>query len=105
MGGRTSDEIVSWLSKKTGPVATPVTSTEDLEHMQEANDVFVLGVVSDVNGANAKTFLETAAGMDAFTFGITDNADVIKSLGVSGDQVVVIKTFDELRNDHAMGSK
>jgi protein disulfide-isomerase A1 len=98
-GGRTADEIVSWLSKKTGPVATPITSAEEYSHMEEANDVFVLGAFADTSSAAAKTFLDVAASMEPHTFAITDNADVKSSLGVSADTVVIVKTFDERRND------
>jgi len=96
-GGRTADEITSWLSKKTGPIATTISSEEELSHMQEANDVFVVGTFDDVDSAAAKNFLSTAGSMEDFTFAITSNDEVRSALGVSSDSVVIIKTFDEKR--------
>jgi protein disulfide-isomerase A1 len=98
-GGRTSEDITAWLSKKTGPVATTVASTEEYEHMQEANDVFVIGAFADANSDAAKLFLDAAATLEATTFAITSDASVRSNLGVTGDAILVIKTFDDLRND------
>ena len=102
-GGRTETEIVSWLSKKSGPAAKTLTTAEELEHTKEANDAFVLGVFSSAESAAAKTFLSVANDVDSLAFAIT-TADAIKSsLGVSGDAVLVIKSFDDLRNDLSVG--
>jgi protein disulfide-isomerase A1 len=98
-GGRKADEIVAWVSKKTGPIATTVATLDDFTNMQEANDVFVIGCFADVAGSAAKAFLESAGASEAHTFAITSSAQVLGHLGVKDDHVVVIKTFDELRND------
>merc|ERR1711871_1270596 len=98
-GGRTSDDIVQWVKKRTGPIATPVASVEDLENMKEANDVFAIGVFADESSAGAKAFLGAAATYDHVAFALTTDASVKKELGVEKDTVVVIKTFDDLRND------
>jgi protein disulfide-isomerase A1 len=42
-GGRTADEIVSWLLKKTGPVAKDLTSVEDAKGFIDASSVAVIG--------------------------------------------------------------
>jgi protein disulfide-isomerase A1 len=42
-GGRTADEIVSWLLKKTGPVATDLTSVDDAKGFIDASNVAVIG--------------------------------------------------------------
>ena len=42
-GGRTADEIVSWLLKKTGPVAKDLTSVDDAKAFVDANHVAVIG--------------------------------------------------------------
>ncbi len=98
-GGRKADEIVSWLSKKSGPAATTVNSEEELTHIKEANDVFIIGAFADVNGAAAKAFLTAAGRSDTHTFAITSESSVKSALGVKGDAIVVIKTFDDLRNE------
>lgn len=42
-GGRTSEEIVSWLHKRTGPAAVSVDKVETVKLMTEKDDVFVVG--------------------------------------------------------------
>lgn len=42
-GGRTADEIVSWLLKKTGPVAAVLTSVDDAKGFIDASTVAVVG--------------------------------------------------------------
>jgi len=41
-GGRTADEIVAWLKKKTGPPAVSLASQEDLDALM-TDDVTVVG--------------------------------------------------------------
>jgi len=98
-GGRTSDEIVSWLQKKTGPVTTPVVTAEELEHMKEGNDVFVIGHFADENSAAAKAFSAAAVGFDDITFAISSSAEVKTALAVEHDSIVIIKTFDNKRDE------
>ena len=42
-GGRTSDEIVNWLKKRTGPAAITVDKVETVKMMTEKEDVFIVG--------------------------------------------------------------
>jgi protein disulfide-isomerase A1 len=42
-GGRTADEIVNWLLKKTGPVAKDLTSVDDAKGFVDASNVAVIG--------------------------------------------------------------
>ena len=42
-GGRSQEEIVSWLKKKTGPPADDLKTVEDLNKLKEAADVVVIG--------------------------------------------------------------
>jgi len=98
-GGRTADEIVSWLKKKTGPVTTPVNTAEELEHMKEGNDAFVIGYFADADSAAAKAYNNAASGNDDFVFAVSNNADVKAALGVEHDSVVIIKTYDNKRDE------
>lgn len=43
-GGRSSDEIIQWIKKKSGPAALPVASSDDLKKFQADNEVAVLGL-------------------------------------------------------------
>jgi protein disulfide-isomerase A1 len=42
-GGRSQDDIVSWLKKKTGPAAEELKTVDDLNKLKEASDVVVIG--------------------------------------------------------------
>jgi protein disulfide-isomerase A1 len=42
-GGRTANEIVNWLLKKTGPVAKNLTSVDDAKAFIDASNVVVVG--------------------------------------------------------------
>ena len=62
-GGRTKDEIVNWLRKKTGPPAKTVDTVEAAEALTEANDVVVLGFFSSQESDEAKAFLKVRTSM------------------------------------------
>ena len=42
-GGRTADEIVSWLLKKTGPAAKTLESSDEIKSFTEEPEVAVVG--------------------------------------------------------------
>jgi len=42
-GGRTSEEIVSWLKKRTGPAAVAVDSVDTIKTKTEKEEVFIVG--------------------------------------------------------------
>lgn len=98
-GGRTADAIVSWLEKKTGPPAVTVTTVDQLKEAIKDLKVAVVGFFKDVESAEAKAFLEAASGLDDQKFFITSEADVFAEYKIEGSAVVVIKDFDEGRND------
>jgi protein disulfide-isomerase A1 len=98
-GGRTAPEIVSWVTKKSGPVAQTVSTEEELLLMKEANDAFVLGYFEDDKSFAAKLFLEVAASMDHLNFAISTSDAIKSSLAIKKDTMVVMKTFDDLRNE------
>jgi len=96
-GGRTESEIVAWLNKKTGPVVTTLSTEEELLNFQEKNDAFVLGVF-DSDSANAKAFTKLAENDETLNYAVTSSSALKEKLSVS-DTVVVLKSFDEKRND------
>lgn len=51
-GGRTADEIVSWLLKKTGPVAKDLTSVDDAKGFIDARNVAVIGFLKVIPNLN-----------------------------------------------------
>merc|ERR1712207_2393 len=71
-GGRTAETIVSWVEKKTGPPAKTLANADD-----------------------AKAFLAVASNLDDLAFGVTGDEAVCSEYGVSGEGVVMVKTFDD----------
>ncbi|CAF1008000.1 unnamed protein product [Didymodactylos carnosus] len=98
-GGRTADDIVNWLKKKTGPAATELNTVAELNTLKEGNQVVVIGVFKKTDSDLAESFLQVAKSRDDLPFAITSNADILKELNVKADTVVLLKTFDEGRND------
>jgi protein disulfide-isomerase A1 len=98
-GGRTSKAIVDWVKKKSGPAATTLATVEELEHLKEANDVFVVAVVDSLDGDDAKKVMEVASKSDSIAFAITADAAVAKAMTAEVGTMVLTKDFDELRNE------
>jgi len=101
-GGRTTDEIVAWLKKKTGPPAQTLKTVEEATAFSESKSVTVIGFFKDVECDEAKQFLEAAAGNDDHPFAITSEQAVIDALyeGCEDKSVVLLKDFDEKKNKH-----
>ncbi|CAL1267480.1 unnamed protein product [Larinioides sclopetarius] len=99
-GGRTSDEIIRWLKKKTGPPAVDLSSVDDAKKFVDSNEVAVVGFFKDLEGAKAKIFKSIASEMDDFVFGISDDDVVYSELKASKDGVILFKKFDEGRNEY-----
>lgn len=94
-GGRTAEEIIAWLTKKTGPAATEVKSTEEAEAILKDNKVAVFGFFKNSGSDEAKAFLDVAGGVDEYPFAITDNDDVFAKYEAKDGAIVLFKQFDE----------
>merc|ERR1711910_44051 len=94
-GGRTADTIVSWVEKKTGPPAKALAGADDAKAFVEGKDVAVIGCFADQTTDGAKAFLGAASSMDDIPFGITGDEALCSEHGVSGEGLVVLKTFDD----------
>merc|ERR1719259_1596544 len=98
-GGRTADTIVTWLEKKTGPPALDFADAEAAKKFVADNKVAVIGFFKDQTTAEAKAFLEVAATLDDYKFGISGADDVASEYSVDGQKVVLFKQFDEGKNE------
>jgi len=98
-GGRTADDIVNWLNKKTGPPAKTLATVDEAKQFIEKSEVVVVGFFKDVTSATAKAFEEVAASTDDLPFAITAAEDLFKEHKVDKDGIVLFKKFDEGRND------
>merc|ERR1712045_360041 len=94
-GGRTADTIVSWVEKKTGPPAKALAGAEEAKAFVEGKDVAVIGCFKEETSVAAKAFLGSASSMDDIPFGITGDEAVCSEYGVTGEGVVMVKTFDD----------
>lgn len=92
-GGRTTDEIVSWINKRMGPPSTEVDAAT-LATKIEASKIAVV-FFGDSSSDEFKTF-EKAAGLDdKRAFFHTADADAAKTHEVEGTKVVLFRSFDE----------
>jgi len=97
-GGRTADTIVSWLRKKTGPPATNLDSDKTADDLVKNNKALVIGFFKDGECAEAKAYLEAAAGLDEQVFAIASDEAMFSKFEVEADKtVLILKKFDEPR--------
>merc|ERR1712214_271974 len=94
-GGRTADTIVSWVEKKTGPPAKALANAEESKAFVDGKTVAVIGCFKEESTVAAKAFLGAASSMDDIPFGITGDEAVCSEYGVTGEGVVMVKTFDD----------
>lgn len=97
-GGRTADEIVQWMLKKSGPAVSVFETQEELDALKETNEVVVVAYLNAVDGEERQTFETIAEANDNLVFVVTNNADLIS--GKSLPSVTLYKAFDEGQNDH-----
>ena len=104
-GGRVSTEIASWVKRKSGPSTVRINTVPELESFQENNEVFVIGVFFSTDSPAAKVFEEVAGSDDSNVYGSSTTVEIQQKLGVTGDAIVILKKFDELRNDLVIDDK
>ncbi|KAK9719553.1 Thioredoxin [Popillia japonica] len=94
-GGRSADEIVTWLIKKTGPPALNLAAVEEAKLFIESNNVAVVGFFKDQTSDDAKKFLNVAATTDDQQFAITSEDSVFGEYEAQDGNVILFKKFDE----------
>ncbi|XP_023241420.1 protein disulfide-isomerase-like isoform X1 [Centruroides sculpturatus] len=99
-GGRTANDIVNWLKKKTGPPAITLNTVEETVQFKDSKDVVVIGFFKDPESKLAKVYLEAAYAIDDHPFGITSNENVYKEFKVEKDTIILFKKFDEGKNEY-----
>jgi protein disulfide-isomerase A1 len=95
-GGRTAEEIVQWVTKKSGPPSVQLNTVEEVEAFKTSGD-FVLVYFGSENSEKFK-FFNTIADKYEYSFAHSF-VDAVKSHFNAQDRIVLFKNFDELRND------
>lgn len=90
-GGRTADDIISWLTKKTGPPALELKSVDEAKAFIEAHNVVVVGFFKDQTSEQAKKYLTVASITDDQQFGITSDEAVFAEYGAECGNVILFK--------------
>ena len=95
-GGRTKDEIVNWLHKKTLPAIFPTLDLESFDRLINDNDVVVV-FWATADHASWNIFEKVSKSFDSdVKFTHTTVGDIKEKHGVTSDDVITIfKKFDE----------
>lgn len=80
VGGRTKDEIVQWVLKKSGPAAKALQSEEELQSFIEGKNVAIVGYFENLESEAAKLFSELADSVDDHPFGLVSDYSKFSSL-------------------------
>eukprot|EP00163_Fabomonas_tropica_P013914 TRINITY_DN2553_c0_g1_i1.p1 TRINITY_DN2553_c0_g1~~TRINITY_DN2553_c0_g1_i1.p1 ORF type:complete len:529 (+),score=222.24 TRINITY_DN2553_c0_g1_i1:125-1711(+) len=101
-GGRTADDIVEWLKKKTGPAFVTVNTVDEAQKFVDTSldkklEVAVIGFFPE--GADKDVYEQVAKDTDDVPFAYTSNADVAAHFNAKLPGIATIKKFDEKRND------
>lgn len=103
-GGRTADDIIRWVKKKTGPATTEIADLEAFEKAQKDNKVFVLGFFEKYEGDEHQAYEEAAQKSDDAAFLKTTSADVAAKLGLTKSPSFGLgRTYDDFGFEAASG--
>jgi protein disulfide-isomerase A1 len=98
-GGRTKDEIINWLRKKTGPASVELKSVDAAEQTIGNNEVVAI-LFSDAGSEAYNNFLSVAQSFDDLPFAHTHDQAVREKYDAKGDTLIIFKKFDEGKNVH-----
>lgn len=88
IGGRTKDEIVQWVLKKSGPAAKVLQSEDEFKTFIEGKSVAIVGYFENLESEAAKLFSVLADSVDDHPFGIV--SDYSKFSGLKNKETLVL---------------
>ena len=95
--GRTQQDVINWMRKKSGPPARILKTFEEVENFKKDNEVSA--VYFGKNADDVKVFEGVATKIEDYPFGIVEDEEVAKKFQAKPRSVVLFKKFDEKRND------
>lgn len=81
-GGRTADDIIRYVKKKTGPPSVEISTKDALEAAKKDNPVLVLGFFDKFDGADHEAFQAVALESSDAAFFKTTDKDIAAVLGI-----------------------
>ena len=96
-GGRTEEDIVAWVEKKSGPAAVPLTSLDEAVSFVSGKDAAVIGFFPDQTSEAATAFCKAADGVDEISFAITSSREVADHHKMDINSVLLLKSSDNGR--------
>ncbi|XP_043262912.1 protein disulfide-isomerase isoform X1 [Colletes gigas] len=98
-GNRQADNIVMWVTKKSGSAVKTLTTVKETVAFIESYDVVIIGFFKDVNSEPAKVFLEVGNANDDHVFGISSSEEIFNENKAEDRKVILFKKFDEGENE------
>eukprot|EP00344_Euplotes_crassus_P005811 CAMPEP_0196998732 /NCGR_PEP_ID=MMETSP1380-20130617/4049_1 /TAXON_ID=5936 /ORGANISM="Euplotes crassus, Strain CT5" /LENGTH=481 /DNA_ID=CAMNT_0042415407 /DNA_START=35 /DNA_END=1480 /DNA_ORIENTATION=- len=92
-GGRTADEIVNWIIKKSGPPTSEITADE-IESLKADTKLFAV-FYGEEGSDEFKAFESAASKDDKFQYRHVFDSDATTPEGVSRPGIAVFRNFDE----------
>jgi protein disulfide-isomerase A1 len=94
-GGRTADDIVKWMTKKSGPSVVIVDDQKSIDQFKEDNDVVIVAYIENLEGDEMNMLEKIASLDDNAAYLITSNADLAKANEKIFPSITLFKKFDE----------
>jgi len=101
-GGRTAEDITSWVIKKSGPATVAVADRAAADALVAASSVVFVGVFGEDNSALRAAFEAEAAKAEESVFALAPLSEAA-AFGASGEGVVALNNFEGEANQVAYG--
>jgi len=98
-GGRSKNDIVAWMRKKTWPASKEFTTVDQVENFTKSSDA----VVVHFGSSGFDQYVNLAKTVEDASFGHCLSSECLSHYNVQNGTLVVFKNFDDKRNDLAAG--
>jgi len=100
-GGRTTDEIVSYMKRQAAPAVTAINDTQQLDTLIAGGDVIIVGYFEQEDSEEEKKFNSVASVLrNSYTFlSVVGQPTIFTAQGAETPySVILYKSFDEKKN-------